>query len=115
MKISPRLEDPLREARLAVHRGRFREAVDRLTALGNRLESTPEWLLLMSMARWRLGDFSASHRLADYARIEYRSRGGASGSAILRSVAARSNADAPVVVPSTASTGSVKRGAWGTG
>ena len=88
MKFSPRLEDPLREARLAVHRGRFREAVDRLTALGNRLESTPEWLLLMSMARWRLGDFSASHRLADYARVEYRSRGDADGEMRAQNVAA---------------------------
>jgi tetratricopeptide (TPR) repeat protein len=88
MKINPRLEDPMREARLAVHRGRFREAVDRLTALGERLESSPEWLLLMSMARWRLGDFAASHRLADYARIEYRSRGDADGEMRAQNVAA---------------------------
>ena len=88
MKINPRLEDPLREARLAVHRGRFREAVDQLTSVGDRFGSSPEWLLLMSMARWRLGDFAASYRLADYARIEYRSRGDTDGEMRAQNVAA---------------------------
>lgn len=88
MKIDPRLEDPLREARFAVHRGRFREAVDLLTALGDRFDSSPEWLLLMAMARWRLGDFAASHRLADYARLEYRSRGDTDGEMRAQNVAA---------------------------
>ncbi len=60
MKISPRFDDPLRDARLAVHRGRFRNAVDRLAALSSRFETSPEWMLLMSMAQWRLGDFAAS-------------------------------------------------------
>ncbi len=88
MKINPRLEDPLREARLAVHHGRFREAVDQLTTVGDRFGSSPEWLLLMSMARWRLGDFAASYRLADYARIEYRSRGDTDGEMRAQNVAA---------------------------
>ncbi len=88
MKINPRLEDPLREARLAVQGGRFREAVDQLTSVGDRFGSSPEWLLLMSMARWRLGDFAASYRLADYARIEYRSRGDTDGEMRAQNVAA---------------------------
>ncbi len=57
-------------------------------ALLDRFGSSPEWLLLMSMARWRLGDFAASYRLADYARVEYRSRGDTDGEMRAQNVAA---------------------------
>ena len=88
MKISPRFDDPLRDARLAVQHGQFRDAVDRLAALGSRFETSPEWMLLMSMAQWRLGDFAASHHLAHLARIEYRSIGDTDGEMRAQNVAA---------------------------
>jgi tetratricopeptide (TPR) repeat protein len=88
MKISPRFDDPLRDARLAVHRGRFRDAVDHLAALSSRFETSPEWMLLMSMAQWRLGDFAASYRLADLAQTEYRSIGDTDGEMRAQNVAA---------------------------
>jgi tetratricopeptide (TPR) repeat protein len=88
MKLDPVFEDPLREARRAVQDGRFREAVDRLGGVPDRGEATPEWLLLMAMARWRLGDFSESHTLADRARLEYRDRGDTDGEMRAQNVAA---------------------------
>ncbi len=87
MKSNP-LHDPLRGPRLAVHRGRFREAATQLTALRDQWESSGEWLLLMAMASWRLGDFSESHRLALLARTEYRTRGDADGEMRAQNVAA---------------------------
>jgi tetratricopeptide (TPR) repeat protein len=88
MKLDPVFEDPLREARRAVQDGRFREAVDRLWDEQERAGANPEWLLLMAMARWRLGDFSESHTLADRARLEYRARGDTDGEMRAQNVAA---------------------------
>jgi tetratricopeptide (TPR) repeat protein len=88
MKLDPVFEDPLREARRAVQEGRFREAVDRLGAVQDHAATTPEWLLLMAMARWRLGEFPESHALADRARSEYRARGDTDGEMRAQNVAA---------------------------
>lgn len=81
-------DDPLREARRAVHEGRFRDAVDRLGAVQDPASATPEWFLLLAMARWRLGEFAESHALADRARSEYRARGDTDGEMRAQNVAA---------------------------
>ena len=88
MESSSLLIDPLRGARQAVQRGRFGDAVVQLEALESRWASTPEWLLLMAMASWRLGNFAESHRLAKQARWEYRMRGDTDGEMRAQNVAA---------------------------
>ncbi len=80
--------DPLRAARRAVHRGRFRDAVEALAQHRTERSQTAEWQLLMAMASWRLGDFAESRRAAERARTGYRARGDTDGEMRAENVAA---------------------------
>ncbi len=80
--------DPLRAARRAVHRGRFRDAVEELAQHRMRRSDTAEWQLLMAMASWRLGNFAESRRAAERARARYRARGDTDGEMRAENVAA---------------------------
>jgi tetratricopeptide (TPR) repeat protein len=80
--------DPLKRARRAVNGGRFRDASSQLAGLEQQFGSSAEWLLLVAMTSWRLGDFSQSHATALRALAEYRSRGDADGEMRAQNVAA---------------------------
>src|SRR5262245_52940867 len=73
------LEDPLRSARRAVQAGQFREAWQSLDQQPASVRRTAEWQLLAAMARWRLGEFSASRSAALQARDAYRALGDVDG------------------------------------
>jgi tetratricopeptide (TPR) repeat protein len=81
-------DDPLRDARRAVHAGRFREAWDELQRSTAAVRSSPEWQLLAAMAAWRLGDFARSRSAAVQARDSYRSVGDTDGEMRAENVAA---------------------------
>ncbi|MEJ2238669.1 MAG: tetratricopeptide repeat protein [Gemmatimonadales bacterium] len=80
--------DPLKQARRAVSTGRFRDALSQLTGLEQQFGSSAEWLSLVAMASWRLGDFEESHRIALRALSAYRARGDADGEMRAQNVAA---------------------------
>lgn len=80
--------DPLKRARRAVNTGRFRDALSQLTQLEQQHGSSAEWLLLVAMASWRLGDFVESHAIALRALSQYRSRGDTDGEMRAQNVAA---------------------------
>lgn len=82
------MSDPLRTARGFVSSGRFHEALEQLNQLRSELSSSPEWLLLMGMASWRLGQFAESRTAAMSALSEYRSRGDVDGEMRAQNVAA---------------------------
>ena len=82
------VHDPYRTARQAVSEGRFREALQLLTGIGNGPSFTPEWHLLMAMASWRLGDFAESHEAAGSALAMFRTRGDVDGEMRAQNVAA---------------------------
>lgn len=71
--------DLLKSARRAVLARRFQEAVDELGQLRDALGTSPEWLLLSSMATWRLGSFGESLDSAARALEGYRLRGDVDG------------------------------------
>ena len=71
--------DLLKSARRAVLARRFQEAVEELGQLRDALGTSPEWLLLSSMAGWRLGSFEESLDSANRALEGYRSRGDVDG------------------------------------
>ena len=81
-------DDPLRDARRAVHGGRFREAWDELQRSSEAVRISPEWQLLAAMAAWRLGDFARSRSAAVQARDGYRAVGDADGEMRAENVAA---------------------------
>lgn len=81
-------DDPLRDARRAVHAGRFREAWEELQRATEAARSSPEWQLLAAMAAWRLGDFARSRSAAVQARDRYRSMGDTDGEMRAENVAA---------------------------
>lgn len=80
--------DPLKRARRAVNTGRFRDALSQLAGLEQQFGSSAEWLLLVAMASWRLGDFSDSSAMAMRALAQYRARGDADGEMRAQNVAA---------------------------
>jgi tetratricopeptide (TPR) repeat protein len=68
--------------------GRFRNALAQLSGLQQQFSSSAEWLLLVAMASWRLGDFTESHVMALRALSEYRARGDTDGEMRAQNVAA---------------------------
>jgi hypothetical protein len=83
-----RSDDPLKPARLSIGRGEFREAARQLAEVRDNLSDSPEWLLLMAMASWRLGDFTESFEAAQQALGGYRARGDVDGEMRAQNVAA---------------------------
>jgi len=80
--------DPLREARLAVRQGRFRDAAQALEAVPAEARTAPEGQLLSAMTAWRLGKFAQSRAAALQARDGFRARGDADGEMRSENVAA---------------------------
>lgn len=75
----PPLDDPLRDARRAVHRGRFREAWTELDHLPEEVRASAEAQLLTAMTHWRLGDYAKSRAAAEVARDGFRAVGDVDG------------------------------------
>lgn len=71
--------DLLKSARRAVLARHFQEALGELAELRDALGTSPEWLLLSSMATWRLGSYGESLDSANRALEGYRSRGDVDG------------------------------------
>lgn len=71
--------DPLRDARLAVQAGRFREAWNALSAVAETERRTPEWSLLAAVTHFRLGEFSRCRAAAVQARDGFRALGDVDG------------------------------------
>lgn len=71
--------DPLREARLAVQAGRFREAWNALSAVAESERRSPEWSLLVAVTQFRLGEFSRCRAAAVQARDGFRALGDVDG------------------------------------
>ncbi len=89
MKMRPiGREDPLRRARHSIGKGEFREAAKLLSELRESLSESPEWLLLMAMASWRLGNFAESYNSSKRALDGYRKRGDVDGEMRAQNVAA---------------------------
>jgi len=84
----PRLADPLRSARQAVHGGRFREAREALGKLESDVLQSAEAQLLSAMASWRLADYPASRAAAERARTRFRAVGDTDGEMRALNVAA---------------------------
>jgi tetratricopeptide (TPR) repeat protein len=80
--------DPLKRARHSIGKGEFREAANLLADLRESLSESPEWLLLMAMASWRLGNFAESHDASQRALHGYRRRGDVDGEMRAHNVAA---------------------------
>ena len=72
-------QDLLKSARRAVLARRFQEALAELAQVRDALGTSPEWLLLNSMATWRLGSFGESLDSANRALEGYRLRGDVDG------------------------------------
>jgi tetratricopeptide (TPR) repeat protein len=88
MATTMQLTDPLREVRVAVREGRFREAASALGALPGLVREAPEWHLLSAMTAWRLGAYRDSRDAALEARARFRARGDADGEMRAENVAA---------------------------
>ena len=82
------LADPLREARRAVHSGRFQNAAGLLDSADAAARDGAEWQLLSAMTAWRLGRFAPSRAAAVAARNAYRTAGDADGEMRSENVAA---------------------------
>lgn len=81
-------DDPLKRARVSIGKGEFREAATLLAELRDSLCDSPEWLLLMAMASWRLGNFAESFDASQRALSAYRKRGDVDGEMRAQNVAA---------------------------
>ena len=81
-------DDPLKWARRSISNGEFRAAAIMLAELRERLSGSPEWLLLMAMASWRLGNFADSYDASQRALRAFRSRGDVDGEMRAQNVAA---------------------------
>ena len=68
------IQDPLRDARRALRRGRFREGLRLLERTEADVTGTAEWMLLHAMASWRVGRFRDSHASAHRALAAFRDR-----------------------------------------
>jgi tetratricopeptide (TPR) repeat protein len=80
--------DPLRVVRLAVQRGRFKEAWSELTHLDTPVQGSAEGRLLGAMATWRLGEYARSRSAALEARDAFRAKGDSDGEMRAENVAA---------------------------
>lgn len=80
--------DPLRAARRAVRSAEFTRAAEVLDAAAPAARTSPEWALLAAIARWRLGEFRISRRLAEQARDGFRQRADGDGEMRSENVAA---------------------------
>ena len=72
-------DDPLRDARVAVQAGRFREAWQKLSDAGEAVRRAPEWLLLAAVTHFRLGEFARCRAAAFQARDGFRAQGDVDG------------------------------------
>jgi len=82
------LPDPLRRVRRLVRAGAFRDALAALEDEAPDLRLSPEWLLLASMASWRIGQFDQSLAFARSALGGYTERGDSDGEMRAANVAA---------------------------
>jgi tetratricopeptide (TPR) repeat protein len=76
---TPMRDDPLREARLAVQAGQFREAWNALSEVAGSVRRTAEWSLLAAVTHFRLGEFARCRAAALQARDGFRAQGDVDG------------------------------------
>lgn len=82
------IDDPLRDARLAVADERFDDALRLIADLPSAARQTADARLLEAMADWRLGAFARSRAAATEARDGFRRRGDSDGEMRAENVAA---------------------------
>ena len=81
-------DDALRQVRMAVRTGRFREARAELQRVPDAARDSAEGRLLGAMANWRLGEFARSRAAALAARDRFRTLGDSDGEMRAENVAA---------------------------